>query len=53
MSVTDFDAAYAALKAKGVKFTGEPKDASGGVKVVFFTDPEGNLIQIIYRPQPL
>lgn len=53
VGVTDFDAAYAALQQKGVHFTGEPKDASGGVKVVFFTDIEGNLIQIIYRPNPL
>jgi len=53
VAVTDFDAAYAALQEKGVNFTGEPKDASGGVKVVFFTDIEDNLIQIIYRPNPL
>jgi catechol 2,3-dioxygenase-like lactoylglutathione lyase family enzyme len=53
LSVTGFDAAFQALKAKGVRFIGEPKDASGGVKVVFFSDPEGNLIQIIYRPTPL
>ena len=53
VTVTDFDAAYAALEDKGVNFTSEPKDASGGVKVVFFTDVEGNLIQAIYRPNPL
>ena len=53
IAVDDFDASYEDLKAKGVNFTGEPKEASGGVKVVFFTDPEGNLIQTIYRPNPL
>lgn len=53
VGVADFDAAYNALKAKGVSFTGDPKEASGGVRVVFFTDIEGNLIQIIYRPNPL
>ena len=53
IAVTDFDAAYADLQAKGVNFTSEPKEASGGIKVVFFTDPEGNLIQAIYRPNAL
>lgn len=53
VSVDDFDAALADLKAKGVELTSEPKEASGGVKVVFFKDIEGNLLQAIYRPNPL
>jgi catechol 2,3-dioxygenase-like lactoylglutathione lyase family enzyme len=52
LSVSDFEAALDDLKSKGVEL-GEPKEASGGVKVVFFKDPEGNLIQAIYRPNPL
>jgi glyoxylase I family protein len=53
ITVDDFDAAYADLKTKGVSFTAAPKEASGGVKLVFFTDPEGNLLHLIYRPNPL
>jgi len=53
LSVGDFDAALAALMSRGVKLEGEPKEASGGVKVAFFRDPEGNLIQAIYRPKAL
>ncbi|MFH1008211.1 MAG: VOC family protein [Candidatus Latescibacterota bacterium] len=53
ISVDDFDAAYADLQAKGVSFTSGPKEASGGVKLVFFTDSEGNLLHLIYRPNAL
>lgn len=53
ISVDDFDAACADLKSKGVSFIAAPKEASGGVKLVFFTDPEGNLLHLIYRPNPL
>lgn len=53
IAVGDFDAALKDLKGKGVTFDSDPKEASGGVKVVFFRDIEGNLIQAIYRPNPL
>lgn len=53
IAVSDFEAAIEDLKGKGVDFASEPKEASGGVKVVFFRDIEGNLIQAIYRPNPL
>ncbi len=52
VSVGNFDAAQADLKAKGVEIR-DIRDASRGVKVGYFDDPEGNLIQIIYRPEPL
>lgn len=53
IEVDDFDQAYTHLKNAGVNFCGEPREASGGVKVVFFLDPEENQIQLIYRPNPL
>jgi len=52
IEVTDFDAAHAALKAKGVTFAGEPYVNSGN-RLVFFTDCDGNLVHLIQREKPL
>jgi glyoxylase I family protein len=52
IEVADFDAAHAALKAKGVSFTGEPYVNSGN-RLVFFTDCDGNLVHLIQREKPL
>ena len=52
LRVTEFDMVYAGLKEKGVSFLTEPSD-SKGVKVVFFTDPEGNILHLLQRSQPL
>jgi len=49
----DFDRSYAALKAKGVKFVSDVDEEKGVKKVVFFEDPEGNLLHLMYRPRPL
>ncbi|MCX6900076.1 MAG: VOC family protein [Verrucomicrobia bacterium] len=51
--VDDFDKAYAVLQAKKVNFIEPPKEGAGGAKVVFFRDPEGNILHLIYRPAPL
>jgi predicted enzyme related to lactoylglutathione lyase len=50
--VDDFDADLARIRAAGVKFLSEPLDAKG-VRVVFFTDPEGNILHLIQRQTPL
>ena len=52
LTVSDFEAAYAKIKAAGVKFVSEPMD-SKGVKVVFFKDPEGNYLHLLKRETPL
>jgi len=52
LTVSDFEAAYAKIKAAGVKFVSEPMD-SKGVKVVFFEDPEGNYLHLLKRETPL
>lgn len=52
LTVTDFDAAYARLQAKKVELLGEPQ-ASKGNRTVFFTDPEGNILHLLYRATPL
>ncbi len=52
ISVDDFDAAYEQLKSQGVKFEGEPYTNQGN-RLVFFKDPDGNLIHLIKREKPL
>lgn len=53
VATDDFDGDYVRLKQQGVNFTDEPKEASGGVRVVYLSDPEGTPIHLIYRPNPL
>lgn len=52
IAVYDFDAAQAELKSKGIVFDGEPY-ANEGNRLVFFKDPDGNLIHLIARERPL
>jgi glyoxylase I family protein len=52
LAVDDFDSDLARIRAAGVKFLGEPIDSKGN-KVVFFTDPEGNILHLIQRAAPL
>ena len=49
LRVRDFEAAYARLRAAGVRFTTEPGEAVGGGRTVLFRDPEGNELQIVQR----
>jgi len=44
--VDDVDRAYRDLKAKGVKFTTEPKDQHWGARAATFMDPDGNKFTI-------
>lgn len=50
LRVSDFDAAREHLASHGIAFTGEPGVAAGGGRVLSFTDPEGNAVQIVSRP---
>jgi catechol 2,3-dioxygenase-like lactoylglutathione lyase family enzyme len=52
LTVSDYDAAFAQLTAKGVSFLGEPI-VNADLKIAFFTDPEGNFLHIIQRQKPL
>lgn len=53
IAVDDFAAAYESLKAAGVKFLTAPEINPTGNSVVFFADPEGNVLHLIQRAQPL
>jgi glyoxylase I family protein len=49
LRVKNMAEAIAALDAKGVKWLGETGNAVGGGKVRSFSDPEGNVLQIVER----
>lgn len=49
VTVDDVDAVTRRLKAHDVRFTVEPTDAPGGVRLAFFHDPDGNLLGIVDR----
>ena len=44
--VNDVDAVTERLKNAGVEFTLDPLDAIGGVRIAFFKDPDGTLVEI-------
>lgn len=52
ISVENFDAAHEQLKAKSVKFLGEPFTTQGN-RLVFFADADGNILHLIEREKPL
>jgi len=48
--VDDFDQASASLKSKGV-ILHDVRQTSNGWTIGYFEDPEGNRLEIVYRPQ--
>ena len=50
LRVDSVDAAQAELSRRGVRFTESPKPAGWGGRVLFFADPEGNLLHLVERP---
>ena len=53
ISVDDFDAAVAKIKAAGAPIVTDASVNAKGIGTMFFRDPEGNILHIIYRPEPL
>jgi glyoxylase I family protein len=49
LAVESIEAARAELERKGVRFTEAVKPAGGGGRVLFFSDPEGNLLHLVER----
>jgi glyoxylase I family protein len=49
LRVDSLAAAKAELEERGLKFTDEIKPAGGGGSVLFFQDPEGNLLHLVER----
>jgi glyoxylase I family protein len=52
LTVDDFAAECQRLKAAGVTFLSEPS-TKGGNSLVFFTDPDGNILHLLHRETPL
>jgi glyoxylase I family protein len=50
LRVDSIEAAKNLLLERGVKFPELPKPAGGGGRVLFFSDPEGNLLHFVERP---
>jgi catechol 2,3-dioxygenase-like lactoylglutathione lyase family enzyme len=50
LAVESIEAAKEELERKGVRFTENVKPAGGGGRVLFFQDPEGNLLHLVERP---
>ena len=47
LQTDDVDGVAARLKAADVDFTLEPLDAVGSVRLAFFRDPDGNLLELV------
>ena len=50
LRVESVASAKAELEGRGLKFTGGIKPAGGGGSVLFFQDPEGNILHLVERP---
>jgi len=50
LKVDSIKAAQDELERRGVAFTEPIKPAGGGGRVLFFNDPEGNLLHLVERP---
>ena len=52
LKVSDFEQVLGVLRSKNVHFLTEPAESKGN-KVVFFSDPEGNILHLLERQTPL
>jgi glyoxylase I family protein len=50
LRVDDVDSARASLTSAGVSFMEPVKPAGGAGRILFFSDPEGNLLHLVERP---
>lgn len=53
ISIDDFDALSQKLERAGVKVLTEASVNDKGIGTMFFEDPDGNVLHLICRPQPL
>jgi len=53
IAVDDFEGLVEKLMDSKVTVVSDPVVSSKGIKTFFFRDPEGNVLHLIYRPEPL
>jgi catechol 2,3-dioxygenase-like lactoylglutathione lyase family enzyme len=53
IAVDDFEGMVDILTRENVEVVTAPTVAPNGIKTFFFRDPEGNILHLIFRPQPL
>ena len=53
LAVDEFEAMVERLMAEKVEVVTAPVVSPTGIKTFFFRDPEGNVLHLIYRPEPL
>ncbi len=53
ISVDDFDASVEKLMKENVEVVTAPSTSAKGISTFFFRDIEGNILHLIYRPEPL
>lgn len=53
ISVDDFDAVSEKVKSIGAEILTEPVISAKGVGTMFFRDPDGNVLHLIYRTEKL
>ena len=49
--VDDIDGEYERLRAAGVEFGMVPTTVESGLRIAFFTDPDGNALELMQRPK--
>ena len=52
LTVADFPDVYARLKGNGMRFLTDAQTTDGN-SLVFFTDPDGNVLHLLHRETPL
>jgi predicted enzyme related to lactoylglutathione lyase len=50
--VQDVDQAYRRLRRRGVRFLEEPHDTAWGGRIALFSDPDGNVLQMVQIDWP-
>jgi catechol 2,3-dioxygenase-like lactoylglutathione lyase family enzyme len=53
VSKEGFDSTVAKLREEKVEILTEVSESAAGIKTIFFRDIDGNILHLIYRPNPL
>jgi len=51
LEVENLNETYEKLKARGIEFEREPRVAMMGQKIVFLSDPDGNILELVEWPR--